>query len=190
MLPLQKSRHEDRYHICGVLSIILCMLSMQHSTHIKLFLKLYVTGNRHRTHYPLPHIYHLCNREVIGITIGHHLYVAGIAEQTYRITFCHPLYVAIVAEHTYRITICTCICLPLQSPVQQNSRILSLSVHVSVRGVATVRYFRHVPTHNFFPQFFLLMKNDKQSITYFNYYVCFMFIVLMTSFHKLKDKHL
>ena len=50
---------------------------------------------------PLPHIYHLCNREVIGITIGHHLYVAGIAEQTYRITFCHPLYVAIVAEHTY-----------------------------------------------------------------------------------------
>jgi 23S rRNA pseudoU1915 N3-methylase RlmH len=75
--------------------------------------------------------YIICNREVIGITIGHHLYVAGIAEQTYRITFCHPLYVAIVAEqtyritfchplyvaivaeHTYRITICTCICLPL-----------------------------------------------------------------------------
>ena len=35
----------------------------------------------------------------------------------------------------------------------------------------------------------LLMKIDKQCITYFNY-VCFMFIVLMTSFHKLKDKHL
>jgi hypothetical protein len=33
------------------------------------------------------------------------------------------------------------------------------------------------------------MKNDKLPITYFNY-VCFMFIVLMTSFHKLKDKHL
>jgi len=31
------------------------------------------------------------------------------------------------------------------------------------------------------------MKNDKQRITYFNY-VCFMFIVLMTSFHMLKDK--
>jgi hypothetical protein len=39
----------------------------------------------------------------------------------------------------------------------------------------------------FSPNFFLLMKNDKQRITYFNY-VCFMFIVLMTSFHKLKDK--
>jgi hypothetical protein len=58
-----------------------------------------------------------------------------------------------------------------------------------VRGVATVRHFRHVPTQNFFPQICLLMKNDKQRITYFNY-VCFMFIVLMTSFHKLKDKHL
>ena len=57
------------------------------------------------------------------------------------------------------------------------------------RGVATVRHFRHVPTHNFFPKFVLLMKNDKQRITYFNY-VCFMFIVLMTSLHKLKDKHL
>ena len=57
------------------------------------------------------------------------------------------------------------------------------------RGVATVRHFRHVPTHNFFPKFSLLMKNDKQRITYFNY-VCVMFIVLMTSFHKLKDKHL
>jgi hypothetical protein len=44
------------------------------------------------------------------------------------------------------------------------------------RGVATVRHFRHVPTHNFFPKMFLLMKNDKQRITYFNY-VCFMFIV-------------
>jgi hypothetical protein len=31
------------------------------------------------------------------------------------------------------------------------------------------------------------MKNDKQRITYFNY-VCFRFIVLMTSFQKLKDK--
>jgi len=31
------------------------------------------------------------------------------------------------------------------------------------------------------------MKNYKQHITYFHY-VCFMFIVLMTSFHKLKDK--
>jgi hypothetical protein len=40
------------------------------------------------------------------------------------------------------------------------------------RGVATVRHFRHVPTHNFFPKFLLLMKNDKQRITYFNY-VCF-----------------
>jgi len=29
------------------------------------------------------------------------------------------------------------------------------------------------------------MKNDKHRITHFNY-VCFMFIVLMTSFHKLK----
>jgi hypothetical protein len=56
------------------------------------------------------------------------------------------------------------------------------------RGVATVRHFRHVPTHNFFTNFFLVMKNDKQGITYFNY-VCFMFIVLMTSFHNLKDKH-
>ena len=55
--------------------------------------------------------------------------------------------------------------------------------------VTTIRHFRHVPTHNFFPNIFLLMKNDKQRITYFNY-VCFMFIVLMTSFHKLKDKHL
>ena len=55
------------------------------------------------------------------------------------------------------------------------------------RGVANVRHFRHVSTHNVFPKMFLLMKNDKQRITYFNY-VCFMFIVLMTSFHKLKDK--
>jgi hypothetical protein len=54
------------------------------------------------------------------------------------------------------------------------------------RGVATIRHFRHMPTHNCFPNIFLLMKNDKQHITYFNY-VCFMFIVLMTSFHKLKD---
>ena len=56
-------------------------------------------------------------------------------------------------------------------------------------GVATVSHFRHVPTHKFVPKLFLLMKNDKQRITYFNY-VCFMFIVLMTGFHKLKDKHL
>ena len=60
---------------------------------------------------------------------------------------------------------------------------------VPTRGVATVRHFRQVPTHNIFHNIFLLMKNDKQRITYFNY-VCFMFIVLMTSFHKLKDKHL
>jgi hypothetical protein len=33
------------------------------------------------------------------------------------------------------------------------------------------------------------LPNDKQRITYFNY-VCFMFIVLMISFHKLKDKDL
>jgi hypothetical protein len=37
-----------------------------------------------------------------------------------------------------------------------------------VRGIATARHFRHVPTHNFFPKMFLLMKNDKQRITYFN----------------------
>ena len=54
-------------------------------------------------------------------------------------------------------------------------------------GVATVRHFRHMPTRNFFPKILLLMKNDKQRITYFNY-VCLRFIVLMTSFHKLKDK--
>ena len=58
-----------------------------------------------------------------------------------------------------------------------------------VRSVATVRHFRHVPTHNFVLKIVLLMKNDKQRITYFNYF-CFMFIVLMTSFHKLKGKHL
>jgi hypothetical protein len=34
-----------------------------------------------------------------------------------------------------------------------------------------------------------LMNNDKQRIRYVNY-VCFMFIVLMTNFHELKDKHL
>jgi hypothetical protein len=56
---------------------------------------------------------------------------------------------------------------------------------LSSRGVATVRHFRH----NCSPNICLLMKNDKQRITYFDY-VCFMFIVLMTSFHKLKDKHL
>ena len=39
------------------------------------------------------------------------------------------------------------------------------------RGVGTVRHFRHVPTHNFSPNICLLMKNDKQRITYFNY-VC------------------
>jgi hypothetical protein len=50
----------------------------------------------------------------------------------------------------------------------------------SVRGVATVRHFRHVPTHNLFPNFFLLMKNDKQRITYFNY-VCFIFITVTES---------
>ena len=65
-------------------------------------------------------------------------------------------------------------------------QLVLISVH---RGVATVRHFRHVPTHNFPPKIVLLMNNDKQRITYFNY-VCFMFIVLMTSFHKLKDKHL
>jgi hypothetical protein len=54
------------------------------------------------------------------------------------------------------------------------------------RGIATIR---RVPTHNLFLKIVLLVKNDKQPITYFNY-VCFMFIVLMTSFHKLKDKHL
>ena len=57
------------------------------------------------------------------------------------------------------------------------------------RGIVTVRHFRHLPTHTVFPKFVLLMKNDKQRITYFNY-VCFMFNVLMTNFHKLKDKHL
>jgi GTP-binding protein EngB required for normal cell division len=54
------------------------------------------------------------------------------------------------------------------------------------RDVATVRHFRHIIVS---PIISLLMKNDKQRITYFNY-VCFMFIVLMTNFHKLKDKHL
>jgi hypothetical protein len=44
-----------------------------------------------------------------------------------------------------------------------------------VRSVATVRHFRHVPTHNFVLKIVLLMKNDKQRITYFNYF-CFMFI--------------
>ena len=62
-------------------------------------------------------------------------------------------------------------------------------VHSHPRGVATVRHFRHVSTHICFPKILLLMKNDKQRITYFNY-VCFMFIVLMKSFHRLKDKHL
>jgi hypothetical protein len=45
------------------------------------------------------------------------------------------------------------------------------------RGVATVRHFSHVPTHNFFPKIFILMKNDKQHITYFKY-VCFMLTIL------------
>jgi len=46
------------------------------------------------------------------------------------------------------------------------------------RGVATVMHFRHVPTHNFFPKNVLLMKNDKQRITYYNY-VCFWNKVLL-----------
>ena len=78
-------------------------------------------------------------------------------------------------------------------PFGMTSMILSTSPVASAglwtRGVATVRHFRQVPTHNFFPNILVLMKNDKQRITYFNY-VCFMFIVLMTSFYKLKDKHL
>ena len=28
--------------------------------------------------------------------------------------------------------------------------------------IATVKHFRHVPTHNFSPKIVLLMKNDKQ----------------------------
>jgi hypothetical protein len=41
-------------------------------------------------------------------------------------------------------------------------QLVLISVH---RGVATVRHFRHVPTHNFPPKIVLLMKNDKQRIT-------------------------
>jgi hypothetical protein len=52
------------------------------------------------------------------------------------------------------------------------------------RGVATVRHFRHVPTHVFFPKNVLLMKNEKQRITYFNY-VCFMFIVQASTSWKI-----
>jgi hypothetical protein len=33
--------------------------------------------------------------------------------------------------------------------------------NIIIRGVATVRHFRHVPTHNIFPKIVLLMKNDK-----------------------------
>ena len=57
------------------------------------------------------------------------------------------------------------------------------------RGVATVRHFRHVPTHNFPPKFVYWWKMTNNALHIFNY-VCFMFIVLVTSFHKLKDKHL
>jgi hypothetical protein len=46
---------------------------------------------------------------------------------------------------------------------------LRLYRETDTRGVATVRHFRHVSTHNLFPNIFLLMKNDKQRITYFNY---------------------
>ena len=53
---------------------------------------------------------------------------------------------------------------------------IAIAMTYMYSGVATIRHFRHVPTHNFSPFFFN--------------YVCFMFIVLMTSFHKLKDKHL
>ena len=68
------------------------------------------------------------------------------------------------------------------------SMISFLSLNDFDRSVATVSHVRHVPTHICFPKNVLLMKNEKQRITYFNY-VCFMFTVLMTSFHKLKDKH-
>ena len=40
------------------------------------------------------------------------------------------------------------------SPVANNHWILTY------RGVDTVRHFRHVPTHNFFPQFFFIDEND------------------------------
>ena len=33
-----------------------------------------------------------------------------------------------------------------------------------VRGVATVRHFRHVPTHNLVLKIVLLMKNDEHYI--------------------------
>ena len=33
----------------------------------------------------------------------------------------------------------------------------------NIWDVATVRHFRHVPTHNFFPNIFLLMKNHRRS---------------------------
>jgi len=52
------------------------------------------------------------------------------------------------------------------------SKAYELETSVVSRGVATVRHFRHVPTHNFFPKIFLLMKNDKQRITYFNVNIC------------------
>jgi hypothetical protein len=47
-------------------------------------------------------------------------------------------------------------------------------------------YRKALYAHIFSPKNVLLMKNEKQRITYLNY-VCFMFIVLMTSFHKLTD---
>ena len=60
--------------------------------------------------------------------------------------------------------------------------------HIRIRGVATMRHFRHVSTHNFLPKFFYWWK--KTNSTLHILIMSVLFIVLMTSFHKLKDKHL
>ena len=58
------------------------------------------------------------------------------------------------------------------------------------RGVATVRHFRHVPTHNFPPKKLYCWKMRNNALRILIMSILCLIIVLMTSFHKLKDKHL